>query len=291
MGRGAGDGQASATPQCPQPGPFLFHRKGRGEIGLRPSIFLVNLYNKRVQSISSFPACFPRPRGQAGRQRHLQTQSGGVANAIPASQPQVFARSPGRSCLPYLAHLLCPGANTENQGPLSQARASPGGAFSRDTEVPRLLCQRCSDGEPHLCVGWAWGPHRLLAGHRSWRACWLTPCRGPLRCSGSLCSATGGSRPGLSHPCWQGAGGSAPRTCRQGNASEPSPGAHGQETPTPRHRRWCPQPRQDPPTSVISPRILQPPPSFPKTPLFPAFSLSPSPWTLSRDGERTGSSK
>lgn len=66
--------------------------------------------------------------------------------------------------------------------------------------------------QPHLCAGGAcYRPH--WAGCRSWRACWPTPCTGPLQCSGSLCSATEESRAGPSHPQQRGAGGSAPETC------------------------------------------------------------------------------
>lgn len=68
--------------------------------------------------------------------------------------------------------------------------------------------------EPHLRAGGACCPRRRRAGRRSWRACWPTPGRGRLRYNGSLCSATQGSRAGLSHPLQQYAGRSAPRTCK-----------------------------------------------------------------------------
>lgn len=112
MGRGAGDGQASAIPQCLQPGPFLFDSKGRGGIGLRPNIFLVNLYNKRVQSISSSSACFPRPRGHAGRQppppdtvrRRCQCDSSITAPGVHSlARPAVFT-IPGSSPLSRSKH-------------------------------------------------------------------------------------------------------------------------------------------------------------------------------------------
>lgn len=59
---------------------FLIEKDG-GKIGLKPKYFLVNLYNKRIQSISFSSACFPRPRGRV-QWRRLPPQLGGIANEI-----------------------------------------------------------------------------------------------------------------------------------------------------------------------------------------------------------------
>lgn len=91
--------------------------------------------------------------------------------------------------------------------------------------------------EPYLRAGGACCPHRQWAGCRSSRACWPTLCRGPLRCSGNLCSATEGSWAGFSQPGWQGAGGSAPGTCRDRKMLiSLAPDVQSQETSVP----WFP---------------------------------------------------
>lgn len=93
--------------------------------------------------------------------------------------------------------------------------------------------------EPHLRAGGACCPRRRWAAQRSWRACWPTPCRERLRCSGSLCSATAGSQSGLSHPPRPDVGGSAPGTCRdRGEPVSPAPG--------PAVRSLCPPPSTGP---------------------------------------------
>lgn len=93
--------------------------------------------------------------------------------------------------------------------------------------------------EPHLRAGGACCPRRRWAARRSWRACWPTPCRERLRCSGSLCSATAGSQSGLSHPPRPDVGGSAPGTCRdRGEPVSPAPG--------PAVRSLCPPPSTGP---------------------------------------------
>lgn len=103
--------------------------------------------------------------------------------------------------------------------------------------------------EPHLRAGGACCPRRRWAAQRSWRACWPTPCRERLRCSGSLCSATAGSQSGLSHPPRPDVGGSAPGTCRdRGEPVSPAPG--------PAVRSLCPPPSTGPGSGT--PPTLQP---------------------------------
>lgn len=136
--------------------------------------------------------------------------------------------------------------NMENRRRLSQARGgcSQGalGAFLpllpwrgqfQDARAPS------QEQGPHLCAAGACRLHPRRAGCRSWRACWLTPCRGRPRCSGSLCSAIEGSRSGLSHP-WPDAGCSAPGTCRDRKDRQLSPGVVRRSlSPTIRRpRRW-----------------------------------------------------
>lgn len=96
---------------------------------------------------------------------------------------------------------------------------------------------------PHLCAAGACCPRPRRAGCRSWRACWPTPYRGRLQCSGSLCSATEGSRSGLSH-LRRDAGCSAPGTCRDRKDRQLSPGVVRRPlSPTVQGpRRWHPQP-------------------------------------------------
>lgn len=102
--------------------------KEGGGIGLRPNIFLVNLYNKRVQSISSSSACFPVLRGMRGGGSHLQTQSGGVANAIPAPRPQVLAR---------LAMFTMPGSSPLSRSEHGKSGAAQPSESFADGSLPR----------------------------------------------------------------------------------------------------------------------------------------------------------
>lgn len=181
-----------------------------------------------AQGISSSWACFP---GAASR-RSWEA----LPRPLRAPRPQVFPRPPQS---PNLAHLLCPGGNTEEAGAAqpSESRRRQGPSLGTGPQGPRHRCPACcgkpptaalagpgagtsrpGQREPHLHAGGAcWPPrrrHPRRAGCRSWRACWQTPGRGPPRCSGSLCSATEGSPAGLSPRRRQDAGGSGPGTCR-----------------------------------------------------------------------------
>lgn len=231
----------------------LFYVTGKegGGIGLRPSIFLVNLYNKRVQSISSSSAWFPVLWGRAGR-RPPPPDTVGRRCQCDSSTAAPGARSPGHVYHAWLISFVQertrkirgrsakrelrrwePSPGTHGPWGLPTGALAAVSAQRLRTMGTAVMGRARGSQEPHLCAEGACCPRRHQAGHRSWRACWPTHCRGHLQCSGSLCSAIGESQLGLSRLRWQGAGGSALGTCRQKNAGQPSPGDHSQETSIP----------------------------------------------------------
>lgn len=158
----------------------------------------------------AFPQGTRGPRGlpiRAGRAAPatLSASTGTATGPLQALKGKLKSRPGTRPVLEALTWTGSPGA----PGPPASWTTRGGASGARPKGFPAPTSE-----EPHLCAGGAWCRRRHQAGRRSWRACWPTPCRGPLRCSGSLGSATEGGWAVLSHPRPWGAGDSAPATCR-----------------------------------------------------------------------------